>query len=495
MRLLKSEIDALACPPGRADVLVFDEDLTGFALRVTRKGTKTFIFQYRRGAQVQRLRLGDYGDLTPAQARKLAERARGLVAEGRDPAGERKGAIRAEAVAKAERKQQNAADAYTLAHLIDGWEALNLVHRRDRYRTEAVRALRVGLAGLLDRPAHALRTPELQRAIDALAKPRGAAQRSPATKGAKPGEGITMVGIPLPGGGGVHGPAAEGGARGEAMARRTRAYGHAAYAWAAKRNLVPGNPFAAVIVEGRDAQRDRVLSDAELGEVWNVAGGLGWPWAPYFRFLLLTLQRATETAGVTWLELGPDLAAWSLPAARTKNGRAHEVHLSDPARAILTEVRDLAAADHAADAKALAAAGLPPRPASPLVFTTTGKTAISGFSHAKARLDAAIMAARQKAAAESGGKAAALVPWRLHDFRRTGVTVLARLGVRVEVADRLLNHTAGAIRGVAAVYQRHDFLAERRAALDLWAAHVLATAEGRPTGANVVELRTRAATE
>jgi hypothetical protein len=49
---------------------------------------------------------------------------------------------------------------------------------------------------------------------------------------------------------------------------------------------------------------------------------------------------------------------------------------------------------------------------------------------------------------------------------------MARLGVAPHVADKILNHQAGTISGVAAVYQRHEFIAERRAALDLWGAHI-----------------------
>ena len=49
---------------------------------------------------------------------------------------------------------------------------------------------------------------------------------------------------------------------------------------------------------------------------------------------------------------------------------------------------------------------------------------------------------------------------------------MARLGVAPHVADKILNHQSGTISGVAAVYQRHEFLAERRAALDLWGAHI-----------------------
>ena len=62
--------------------------------------------------------------------------------------------------------------------------------------------------------------------------------------------------------------------------------------------------------------------------------------------------------------------------------------------------------------------------------------------------------------------------WRLHDLRRTVVSGMARLGVPPHVADKILNHQSGTISGVAAVYQRHEFLHERKEALDRWAIHV-----------------------
>jgi hypothetical protein len=49
---------------------------------------------------------------------------------------------------------------------------------------------------------------------------------------------------------------------------------------------------------------------------------------------------------------------------------------------------------------------------------------------------------------------------------------MARLGIPPHVADKILNHQSGTISGVAAVYQRHDFLDERKGALDRWGAHV-----------------------
>jgi hypothetical protein len=65
---------------------------------------------------------------------------------------------------------------------------------------------------------------------------------------------------------------------------------------------------------------------------------------------------------------------------------------------------------------------------------------------------------------------------------------LQRLGVRLEVTEAVLNHISGSRGGIAGVYQRHDWAAEKRAALESWAAHVLAVVEGRTTDGNVVTL-------
>ena len=95
-----------------------------------------------------------------------------------------------------------------------------------------------------------------------------------------------------------------------------------------------------------------------------------------------------------------------------------------------------------------------------LVFTTNGRTQVSGFAKAKERLD----------------RLSGVRGWRLHNVRRTTVTWMAGAGYPPHVADRLLNHVEGAIRGVAAVYRRGEFLPEREAALEAWAGHVLACA-------------------
>jgi hypothetical protein len=127
-----------------------------------------------------------------------------------------------------------------------------------------------------------------------------------------------------------------------------------------------------------------------------------------------------------------------------------------------------------------------------LVFVTRRKGQIGGFSHIKDQLVDA-MQFEQNAHAITAEAARPHIrvgaDWRLHDFRRTGVTNLAGLGIPPHVADKLLNHVTGAIQGVAAVYQRAEFLPERKRAIEAWASHVLAVAEQQPPGDNVVRFR------
>ena len=153
-------------------------------------------------------------------------------------------------------------------------------------------------------------------------------------------------------------------------------------------------------------------------------------------------------------ELDMASATWTIPAKRAKNNLAHVVPLSMP---VMAELEALGAGSRKAG----------------LVFTTTGKTPISGVSKMKANLD--------KLMGEP-------VPWRLHDIRRTMATGLQRLGVRFEVTEAVLNHVSGAKSGIAGVYQRHDWAEEKRAALDAWGRHVEALTSDHGEISNVINL-------
>jgi integrase len=106
----------------------------------------------------------------------------------------------------------------------------------------------------------------------------------------------------------------------------------------------------------------------------------------------------------------------------------------------------------------------------PYVFSVLGTKTFQELSRAKRQLD----------------QLSGVIGWRLHDLRRTCASGMTLLGVAPHVADKILNHQSGTISGVAAVYQRHEFLAERRAALDLWATHVAGTSQKHRIGLKIV---------
>ena len=157
--------------------------------------------------------------------------------------------------------------------------------------------------------------------------------------------------------------------------------------------------------------------------------------------------------------------SWTLPAERAKNGRSHTIHLSDAARAILASV--------------------PRIKDNPYVFTGRGGKPIDNDSHIRDDINAKITELRQ----EAGIEPTALEPWTWHDFRRSGVTYMASVGIAPHVADKILNHITGTIQGVAAVYQKFQYSEERQRALDAWAAAILGAADGRPVPENVVPIR------
>lgn len=235
------------------------------------------------------------------------------------------------------------------------------------------------------------------------------------------------------------------------------------FRWAQGRGDIDSNPLDAFEAPPAPAARDRVLKDWELRLAWLAAGELEYPFGPLYRLLIGTGQRREEVSGLDWRELHRASAEWHLPASRAKNGIASIIHLSD---AMIAEL------DKVADGEKWPRKGL--------VFTTTGKTAVSGYSRAKARLDSAMLAKARKEAEEAGDdpEAIELEPWRAHDLRRTLATGMQRLGVRFEVTEAVLNHVSGSKAGVAGVYQRHDWKDEKREAWKAWAAHLAQVVSG-----------------
>ena len=243
------------------------------------------------------------------------------------------------------------------------------------------------------------------------------------------------------------------------QANRTLAKLRAFFNWAIEKDRVFASPVARMKLPTPEQTRDRVLSDEEVRWLWLGCEEIGWPFGPLAKLLLLTAQRRDEVADAEWSEIDFSRRLWTIPAHRAKNGRAHEVHLSAPALEVLQSL---------------------PRVSQRFVLSTNGEKPISGFSRSKRRLDGAM--------ANAGDARAPEIPhWTLHDLRRTATTGMARLNFPPHVVDRILNHSGGAIRGVAAIYNRFAYVDERRAALEAWGHCVIALVMAAP--ANVVPLR------
>ncbi len=239
------------------------------------------------------------------------------------------------------------------------------------------------------------------------------------------------------------------------MAHRLHSHVHRLFRWSVGRGILEANPMADLPRQGEVVKRDRVLSDAELAVVWEAADD--WLFGPLFRLLILTGARREEIGGLCWPEIQGDKI--ELSGARTKNGKPHTIPLS------ITSMELIESLPRVADTE--------------LVFTTTGRTHVSGWSKAKALLD--------KEAAKINDDRP-LPDWRLHDLRRTVATGMQRLGIGLQVVEAVLGHVSGSRAGIVGVYQRHSFDAEKKAALDAWARHVVGIVSGKPAK-NVVRLR------
>jgi integrase len=262
--------------------------------------------------------------------------------------------------------------------------------------------------------------------------------------------------------GGPNSRGKEGGA--PILANRTLAALRKLFNWAVGRDLIGKSPCDGIEAPAAEVERDRVLSDAELKAVWQASEALGWPFGRVFQTLILTGQRKDMVGAMEWRELDLAKRTWSIPGGRIKAAKPHEVPLSEPALEVLEK--------------------LPRIDGAGLVFTTNGRTPVSGFSKAKAALDAKMLAILQ----EADPATVTLEPFTIHDFRRTAATGMQRLGINLPVIEKVLDHKSGSFRGIVGVYQRYGFAEEKRAALDAWGRFVTGLVSGAPAS-NVVPIR------
>jgi len=397
-QLTEVMIDKVRPPPtGRLEI--FDAIVPGLAVRVTSKGAKSFVVRGRvRGSPDPiRITIGDARGMKLSEARQAASELLKACRAGSDPREARKTTI-----LEKERQRRS-----TFALIADDFIKQHVAKLRSASRTEA-EIRRYLIAPWDGRPISTITADDVGELV----------------------RGIVDEGKPH-------------------MARLVLAHAKRLFRWAAApgRSRVKQNPCLTLSAK-KDfdiivAPRQVVLSAEHLRLIWAASETLGEPFGPFFRMLLLSGQRRSEVAQMTWSELDLDReGVWNIPAERMKAKRAHEVPLTREMIELLTQLRE-----H--------------RGRGDFVFSTrSNERPISGFSKVKSRLDKTIVEMRGEA------EKCPLTGWRIHDIRRAVRTGLGAIpSVPHDVRELVIAHVPPAL---VQTYDLHAYRDEKREALRLW---------------------------
>jgi integrase len=225
-------------------------------------------------------------------------------------------------------------------------------------------------------------------------------------------------------------------ASGPTTANRVRATLSTSFSWAMREGLALSNPVVNSNKREEKA-RDRVLSNDELKRIWNAA--CDDTYGTIVKLLILTGQRRSEIAELRWAEVDFKGRVLNLPAERTKNKRPHVIPLAQTARALLERQ------SRNSDA----------------VFQFTA------WAYQKDLLD----------------KRSGVRGWTIHDIRRSVATGMADIGIQPHIIEQILNHQSGHKGGVAGIYNRSSYAAEKAAALARWDRHIASTVGADDEGA------------
>jgi integrase len=216
-------------------------------------------------------------------------------------------------------------------------------------------------------------------------------------------------------------------ASGATTTNRVRSTLSACFVWGMREGLALSNPVVNTN-KREERRRDRVLANDEIVSIWNAVGDD--TFATIVKLLILTGQRRNEIGDLRWSEVDFAAGVLSLPGERTKNKRPHIVPLSPTARALLEKC---------------------PR-------TGDKVFRFSAWSLCKHLVD----------------KRSGVSNWVIHDLRRTAATGMADIGIAPHIIEAVLNHVSGHKGGVAGIYNRANYAAEKAAALARWDEHISA---------------------
>jgi integrase len=379
-------------------------DANGLGVRVGTSGKKSFVYTYREGSKVRWMTLGNYPALTLAEAREKHGKALAAREKGLKPAD-------AELEAKRE-----AREAPTIAQLAD-YYLEHYAKRQKKSWQEDERILKKDVISRLgERKARSIRRRDIVDLVEEIAD-RGA----PVT------------------------------------ANRTLAVISRMFNFAVEREMLEATPAAGIKRVHKETGRQRVLSEEEVGNIWNnlPAAQMSEGVRLALKLMLVTGQRRAEVAEAAWDEVDLTAGWWTIPATRTKNGLAHRVPLSGLALDILKGIKALSG-----DA--------------PYLFPSPRKSADHASAHAPE--DPApgpqtrpITVRALTRAVDRNIRVFEVADFTPHDLRRTVASHMAGLGIPRLVISKLLNHVEP---GITAVYDRHTYDKEKRDALDAWASRL-----------------------
>jgi integrase len=401
LNLIKND-KTIAAEKPRATVFYLN-DGGGLRLRVRPNGSKTWILRYKVAGVEHQHGLGDYPTVTLARAREKAHEARAGLDEGKDPIAGKKAAAKA-VKAEIERAKTN-----TVKALAEEWARVDLSTRKDG-GAGALRALdRDAWPTIGDMPPEDVKTAHVLEIVDAM-RARGVTRTT------------SVVFAEL----------------------------RQMFRWATMRERIPKDPTYGLDkgkVCAPSPPRQRVLSDDEI--VWlaaRIEGAISRRARLVFLLLLATGNRIGETLAGEWKEINFEKAEWLIPAPKRKGNarhpaRDHLVFLSDFALAVLAGI----GADAGDDARMF-----PDTDAKNMTKAFTDRQTDPKTATRKRRLLSTDLLPQ-------GGH------WTPHDARRTARTLLARLGVDGDVAEKCIGHAESS--KIVATYNVHDYATEKREAM------------------------------
>ena len=382
-------------PPGARDVLVFDTEVRGFGIRKFAGGAAYYFVKYTHEGKQRRQSLGEVTRGNLRAMRLLASEVKSRARAGQDIIAEKQAAeTRAEAEREATKNRK------TLGTLVTEYLTARKGALRQRSYLEVQRHLRTQWLPLHARDIKTIIRADVVAVLDALERDSG-----------------------------------------KVAADRARVSLSTLFMWAIDRGYCDTTPMLNIKARSVNGARERVLTEAELVEIWRTC--LDNDYGRIVRLLILTGQRKSEIGDLLWVEVNVADRQVELPSVRTKNKRPHVVPLSTEALALL----------------------LPRRGDRAHVFGRRAGTGFSGWSKAKRELDARIAMLRKKR-----GISETMPSWTIHDLRRSFVThVLEKRLALPHVAEACVNHISGHKAGVAGIYNRAEYSTEKCVAVEMWA--------------------------